>query len=590
MVIAAKREIMSRTKWLWLYFRPYWRVELLAFLVMAVIAALALALPRAIQYLIDSLIPSLIASPNTSANLHKVTYFGLFLVGIYLAQVVFGWCRDYFSALIGARIIADLRSRLFDHLQRLPLKFFQTHQVGEMMSRLLSDVAQIQGLFSITLLMLMTNILMLAAVLIYLLTLNPTMTLVAMIPVPLTIFLSHFFGRKMNEIARQLQQAVASLSSRIQESFLSIKTIKAFGQEDVEHRKVNNILQGMTKLYIRNSVTNSLTVNLVHFINMIGPIVVLSWGTYLIAGGGMKLGALMAFYILLGFLYSPIQDLASTNIQIQVAMASVDRVREYLELPPAIVEDARPENLMPAKGEIEFRDVTFFYEENGFRLEHFNLSVKPKEKLAIVGPSGSGKTTVVNLLMRFYDPQNGAVLLDGVDLKKLSIKSLRDNISLVDQDPLLFRATIFENITYAKQNATENEVEQAARVANIHDFISALNSGYRSEVGERGVTLSGGEKQRVCLARAVLKNPAILILDEATSALDSRSEHLIQEALNHILVDKTAIIIAHRLATVQHADRIILIENGRIIDEGRHDELLNRSPLYRELAQKQLRA
>jgi ABC-type multidrug transport system fused ATPase/permease subunit len=580
---------MTKYKRLWTYFRPYWRKELIAFFVMALLAALALALPGAIQYLIDDLIPSLIASSDSSANLHKVFYFGLFLLGIYLMQVILSWVRDYLSAYIGANIIADLRSTLFNHLQNLPLKFFQTHQVGEMMSRLLSDISQIQSLFSFTLLILLTNILMLAAVLIYLLNVNPIMTLVAIIPVPLTILLSHFYGKKMNAISLKLQQNIATLSSRFQENFLSIKTVKAFGRENFEHKKVNNILQGMTKLYIKNSVTNSLSSNLVHFINTIGPIIVLSWGTYLIAGGTMKLGALMAFYMLLSYLYSPIQDLASVNIQVQTAMASVDRVFEYLDLYPAIKEIDNPLIIEKVSGNIELKNVCFYFEENGFRINNFNLSIRAKEKLAIVGPSGSGKTTIVNLIMRFYDPISGAISLDDIDLKKLAVKSLRNNISLVDQDPLLFRASILENIRYSFAEATMEQIIEAARAANIHDFISGLPNGYESEVGERGVTLSGGEKQRLCLARAILGNPAILILDEATSALDSKSEQLIQESLGRILTDKTAIIIAHRLSTVQHADRIVVLDKGQIVGQGRHEELLECSSLYKELVKSQLK-
>ena len=262
---------------------------------------------------------------------------------------------------------------------------------------------------------------------------------------------------------------------------------------------------------------------------------------------------------------------------------------EYLDYPPAVIESASPVTLALPRGIIELKDISFRYEENGFKLERFNLKIAAREKVAIVGPSGAGKTTLINLVMRFYDPDSGEISLDGINLKNLSLASLRSSISLVDQDPLLFRATIFENVVYGKADASRDDVIAAARVANIHDFIAALPDGYDSQVGERGVTLSGGEKQRLCLARAIIKNPAVLILDEATSALDSRSEHLIQEALQNILKDKTAIIIAHRLATVQFADRIIVLENGQITGEGNHDSLMASSSLYRELASKQIR-
>ncbi len=580
---------MKKFNRLWGYLKPYWHLELLAFLVMALLAGLALVLPGSVQYLIDDLIPSLTEKPDASDNFRKVVYFGLFLVGIYLANVLFSWLRDYLAAYIGANIIADMRSQLFRRLENLSMKFFQSHQVGEIMSRFLSDINQIQGLLTSTLLVFLTNILMLFAIVIYLLTINPLLTLIAIVPVPLTIVFSHIFGKKLHFIVKSLQETVAKLSARLQESLLSIKTIKAFGQEEAEKKKIDSILKKLTGLYVKTSTTSSLSVNLVHFINMLGPIIVLSWGTYLIAGGSMKLGALMAFYMLLTYFYSPIQDLASVNIQVQTAMASVNRIFEYLDYPPAVVESAVPVKLERARGIIEFRDVSFQYEKNGFKLERFNLKIGAKEKLAIVGPSGSGKTTLINLVMRFYDPDTGEIILDGINLKDLALSSLRSNIALVDQDPLLFRASIFDNITYAKSDATMDEVTAAAKIANINDFIAALPEGYQSQVGERGVTLSGGEKQRICLARAIIKNPSVLILDEATSALDSRSEYLIQEALQNILVDKTAIIIAHRLATVQFADRIIVIDQGKIAEEGKHESLMQNSPLYRELASKQIR-
>ena len=575
----------SRIRRLWGYLRPYWQLEALTFLVMTVLAGLALALPAAIRYMIDDMLPSLVENPRISV----VLYFGLVLAGIYFTYVLFGWLRDYLAAYIGANIIATIRSQLFFHLERLSLKFHQTHQVGEMMSRLLSDVNRVQGLLTSTLLVFLTSILMVMAMILYLLSINWLLTLVAIIPVPLTILLTNTFGKKLHRITRSLQETIAQLSARLQEAFLSVRTIKAFGREEFEKGKVDSILSRLTRLYIENSVTTSLSVNLVNFINMLGPIVVLAWGTYLIAGGSMKLGALIAFYMLLTYMYSPIQSLASTHIEVQAAMASVNRLFEYLDIPPAVVEDANPITLKHTSGEISFKNVSFSYNDSGFRFEDFSLTIRSKEKVAIVGPSGAGKTTLINLIMRFFDPDLGAITLDGMDLRRLSLQSLRDNIALVDQDPLLFKTTIFNNIAYSNPEAGLDGVVRAAEVANIHHFVSSLPDGYDSDVGERGVTLSGGEKQRLCLARAILKNPPVLILDEATSALDSNSEQLIQQSLRQILVDKTAIIIAHRLSTVQHADRIITLDNGKIVDEGTHQQLIESSALYRDLAAKQLK-
>ena len=580
----------AKAKRLWGYLRPYWHLQLAMLLVMGVLAVLVIALPIAIQYMIDTLIPNLIETRGSGVTLQPVVLFGLFLVGVYLADVLFAWIRDYLAGIVGAGIIRDIRSQLFFHLERLSLKFHQEHQTGEIMSRLLSDVGRIQELLASTTLMLITNIMMLAAILVYLLSTNWLLTVVAVVPVPLTIHFTRFYGIKLNRLATQIQESVASLSSRFQETLLSIKTVKAFGQEEREKGSVDGVLKNLTHALVRNSWMMSLAVNVVNFINMIGPIVVLGWGVYLVVTGDMKLGELIAFYILLTFLYSPIRGLAETALQFQTGMASVNRVFEYLDIPPAVVEAREPVVPERLDGEVRFDRVDFSYGESNFRIQDLSLEIHSGEKVALVGPSGSGKTTLVNLALRLFDPDRGRVLFDGIDLRRLPIQFLRDHVALVDQDPLLFRGSIRDNIAYGKPEATHDEIETAARVANIHDYVVGLPDGYQSVVGERGVTVSGGEKQRLCLARAIIKDPKVLILDEATSALDSTSERLIQDSLAHILVDKTAIIVAHRLSTVQHADRIVVLDSGRIVDQGRHDDLISRCPLYRELAARQLLA
>ncbi len=579
---------MSKTRKLWAYIKPYWHLELLTFVVMIILAGLMLAVPVSVQYMIDTLIPSLINQTSGDIDFSKIVTFGLFLMGIYLGQVGFSWLRDYLAAYIGANIIAHMRSRLFSHLERLPLAFFQSHQVGEVMSRFLSDINAIQGLLVSTILMLLTNVILLTGILTYLITIEWKLTLIAVIPVPVTIFVVKKLGIRLHTINRMIQETTAAFSALLQESFLAIKTVKAFGREDTEKDKVDTAVIRMTDLYVKNSVLTSLIVFGVNFLNMLGPIVVLAWGTYLVASGEMLLGALIAFYMLLTYLYSPIQGLASVHIEIQRAMASVDRVFEYFDIPQTIIDPENPIALDAVSGAIEFRNVKFAYDPETTILDDLNLKIQPNEKVAIVGPSGAGKTTIINLLLRFYDPLSGAVRIDGIDLRDISIKTLRKHIALVDQEPLLFKTSIFNNIAYSVVNAKPEDVIRAAKVANVHSFIDSLPNKYDTEVGERGVTISGGEKQRICLARAILKNPAIVILDEATSALDSSSELLIQDALDGVLQDKTAIIIAHRLSTVQHADRIIAIDDGRLVGEGSHQELLKKSDLYRTLASNQL--
>ena len=578
------REIRKR---LWGYLRPYWRLQVLVFVCMMVLAGLALAMPAAMKYMIDDLIPNLIPAAGEEIDWRPAAWFGVLLLGIYFLRIVFGLAQDYLSTYIGASIMRDVRSELFAHLNLVSFAFYRRSQVGEIQSRTMSDVNQVQSLLAVTLLILVQNVLLLVGILIFLLTVNWQMTLIALVPVPATIWLSYFFGTRAHRIADMLQKTIARLHARLQETLSGQRTIRAFGQEQSEKAKVDLVMEDLSTFYIKSSVINSLTSYVVQFVNMLGPVVILAWGTYLIAGGSMKLGGLMAFYMLLAYLYDPVQSLASINVQVQTAMASVNRVFEYLDLPPGIVEDPSPIVLQEGKGIIGFDRVSYRYDDSGFGLEEFTLAIQPGETVAIVGPSGAGKTTIVNLLMRFFDPDIGTITMDGVDLRKIELASLRKHISLVDQDPMLFKMTLFENIAYADPNVSPEKVERAARIANIHDFITGLKEGYQTEVGERGVSLSGGERQRVCLARAVLLNPPVILLDEATSSLDSKSEELIQEALKTLLAGKTAIIVAHRLATIRNADRIIVMDQGRIVATGTHADLLDSSPLYRELAEKQ---
>lgn len=573
-------------KRLWRYLRPYWRLELVTFVTMVLIAGVTLAIPLSIQYMIDDLIPSLSAAEQF--ELRPIVLFGLVLVGIYFFNVLFAYIRDNFIGRISAGIVRDIRSDLFYHLEQVSLRFHHRNSVGELMSRILSDVDRVQELLTSVPLMFFANLFMLTAILVYLLQVNWVLTLVALIPVPLTILLSHSFGRRMHKIINEYQQSFARLSARLQEALSSLTTVVAFGQEKRERARVDQESNRLGGWIVKSSVTASLSANLIHFVNMLGPIVLLAWGTYLVADGSIKLGALIAFYLLLTYLYQPVQDLASINVEIQSALASVYRIFEYLDLEPAVVEDPNPVCPKQITGAVEFNSVRFWYEEDGFVLDIEHLKIEPGETIAVVGPSGAGKTSLINLLLRFFDPQEGSVLIDGIDIKRLGLHTLRGSIGLVEQSPVLFKSTIFDNIAYSNSGATAERVKHAARVANIADFIESLDQGYQTPVGERGDTLSGGERQRICLARALLKDPPILILDEATSALDSKSERLIQQALRGVLVNKTAIIIAHRLATAQFADRILVMENGRIAASGTHEQLMTDSATYRELAVNQM--
>lgn len=584
----SKSRDSRRFKRLWIYLKPYGRLQALTFAVMVVLTGLALALPAAIQYMIDTLIPGLVQSHGPRVNLAPVFRFGAFLLCIYLLNLLFAWLRDYLVARVGSEIIKDLRVQLFAHLQRLPLSFHGKHQIGELMSRLLSDVGRLQDLLTVTLLMLFTNVLMLAGVLAYLLNTNWMLTVVAVLPVPLTVYATGRLGGRLSTLMTEVQRRMAGVSATLQETLLGIRTIKAFGREEFATHRVELALRELNPLLVKASVTSSLGVNLAQFINVIGPIVVLAWGVYLVAGGHMKLGELIAFYILLTYLYSPIRGLAETHLQVKSAMVSADRIFEYLDLEPAVAEAASPVEFDWAAGEVRLEQVGLAHPNSNFRLENLSLVVAPRETIALVGPSGAGKTTVLHLIMRLFDPQSGSVLLDSLDLRAIATSKLRRHVALVEQEPFVFHASLYDNIACWRPGLGEPEVTLAARAARIHEFASALPDGYQTIVGERGVNLSGGERQRLCLARALAGDPTVLLLDEATSALDSVSEQLISESLSTILSGKTAIIVAHRLATIQHVDRIVVMDAGRLVDEGSHTELMKRCGLYRELAQHQM--
>ncbi|MEE8577764.1 MAG: ABC transporter ATP-binding protein, partial [candidate division Zixibacteria bacterium] len=402
-------------KRLWRYLKPYWHLQAATFVVMMCMAGLALAIPASVKYMIDDLIPGMVATAETGIDWKPAVWFGALLLSIYLARVIVSLVQDYLATRIGASILCDIRSELFGHLETVSLWFYQKHQVGEITSRILSDVSRVQNLLAVTFLMFLQNVIMLVGILVFLLWVDWKMTVVAIVPGPLTITLSHFFGVKVHVIARRMQETIARLHGRIQEAFTGIRTIRAFGQEKAERDKLDGVMSDLKGLYIKNTIVTSLAHSLVHFVNMLGPVVVLAWGTYLIAGGTMKLGELMAFYMLLTYLYEPVQSLASINVDVQAYMASVKRVFEFLDLPPAVEEATDPVILKDVRGAIHLDHVNFQYNETGFGIHDVSLEIRQGETIAVVGPSGAGKTTLINLIMRFFDPDSGRITLDGLD-------------------------------------------------------------------------------------------------------------------------------------------------------------------------------
>jgi subfamily B ATP-binding cassette protein MsbA len=579
------------------YLKPYWFREVLVLLCMIVSIFLTLPLPLALKYLIDSVF---ISGPMKPLNLYffQITlstresqlFWVVILVAVaYLAEGLFLFLRDYLYTVIGSNIIANIREKLFDHVQTLSLRFFHREQVGTIMSRILNDVMRFQDLITSTLLVMLTDFFSAVIIMAILLKMNWQLSLISFAIFPLFVVVIKFFASKVRQANWQVMDKISQVSGNVQESLSAIRLIKSFSNEKLQTQKLSSKLKEMVKAFIRNSILTSSSTHLTLLLAMLGPLLLLWLGGSKVINGTLSLGTLIAFYTFLGRLYGPVQRLATANIEVQGSLAAIDRVFEYFDLEPEEEDLAEAIELKSVRGDIVFENVNFSYNGEKNALENINLEIKSGESVALVGPSGSGKSTLINLLLRFYDPNCGKILLDGIDLKKIKIESLRKNIGVVDQEAFLFNASLKENISYGKRDASLGEIKSAAKAANIYDFIESLPEKYETVVGERGVKLSGGEKQRITIARAILKNPKILILDEATSSLDSESEGLIQQALKTLLQEKTSLVIAHRLSTILSADKIIVLEDGKIVEAGQHFELLEKGGVYRKLYDEQFK-
>jgi ATP-binding cassette, subfamily B, bacterial MsbA len=570
---------------LWPRLRPYRGALAIAVVTLLLSSAIGLAFPGVVRYLLDA------AFVHGDRRMLDRIAAGLLI--LFIIQAFLNYAQAYLLSATGERAVAGLRRELFSRLLDMPPGFFADRRTGELTSRLTADVALVQGVMSHQLAEFSRQVIQLVGAIVLLTLRQPRLTLTALSvapPVVLTIF---YFGRRLRRITTGVQDRVADANAVAEEALSQIRTVQSFVQEDTERARYGaRVLEGVTQA-IRRARVRGVFVGIITFASFSGMVIVLWQGGRLVLDGRLTPGSLVEFLLYTIFIAASIGGLASFFSAYQEAVGAVERVFEIIESTPRIADPPSPVTL-PARvrGEVAYENVAFRYRpeaEAPWTLQNISLSVRPGEVVAIVGPSGGGKTTLVSLLPRFWDVDEGRITLDGEDIRSLRLADLRHAIGIVAQEPALFSGSVAENIAYARPGAGRADVEAAARAAHAHEFVERLPEGYDTLVGERGVKLSGGQRQRVAIARAILKDPAVLILDEATSSLDTESERLIEDALGRLLVGRTTLIIAHRLSTVRRADRLLVLDQGRIVEEGSHSELLARGGLYARLYQRQFR-
>ena len=583
------------------YFLPYWPRWLVIFACIGATAGLNVLPPFAVAVIVDRAIP-------TSDGLLLGLLAGA-MVGLAMTSGLIGVLQQSVTARVGQNIMFDLRQAMFQHLQQMSLRFYTSTRSGEIVSRINNDVQAVEGTVTGTLVTIAGNIATLTATSIALLSMNWKLTLVAITVVPAFYLPSRIVGGIRRRLAVQTQESHASLLAFLSERLHvgGSLLMNIFGQRQADAAAFADAAARMRELHVRQTVVGRWLFMILSVFSAMGPALIYWYGGFQVMRGGLTTGRLIAFAALLTLLYRPLVQLASVYVDIQASVAVFERIFEYLDLAPDVSNAPQPVPLQQTTGQMRFENVGFSYpaplslladetpEPAGadapeqFALRNVTFAINPGEKVALVGPSGAGKTTITYLLPRFYDPGEGIITLDGHDLRNLELETLRRHIGMVTQETFLFHATVRENLLYAKPEATDADMIEACRAANIHDFIEGLSEKYDTVVGERGFRLSGGEKQRLSIARALLKDPAILILDEATSNLDATTEYLIQTALEKLLHGRTSLIIAHRLSTILNADRIVVMQNGQVEDFGRHEELIARGGLYARLFQQQFK-
>ncbi|MCL0039782.1 ABC transporter transmembrane domain-containing protein [Nitrospinaceae bacterium] len=557
------------------YARPYTKSIIFAFTCLILTSMISLALPLIVRNMINAVVVL-----KNSDLLNSLTRD---LVIIILFQAAFAITHNYILGFIGHRVTADFRIELFSHIQSLSLRFFQGRRVGEILSRMSSDITVIQNaLVSIPVAVLRQTITLLGALAI-IFYLNWKLTGLILLVLPPLMLFARIFGKRLRNLSEKVQDKIAHALVVLEEVASSIKIVKSYTRELYEKKRFENEIESAFEQSIGKVRISSSFGPLILGLTFLVSTILIWYGGQQVMQGTTTPGELAAFFLYALIMAGPIGTFVKIYTQLQETLGAMRRVNEILDIKPLVNNPENPVKLTSLKGHVCFSEVIFGYEDGTPVLNRVSFDIHPGKTVALIGPSGAGKSTTVQLLLRFFDPQSGKIQIDGDDLKSLDLESYLSQVALVPQETLLFGGTIRENILYGKLDATDTEMIEASKSANAHEFIVEFSNGYDTLVGEKGTKLSGGERQRIAIARALLKNPKVLVLDEATSALDNQSEMLIQEALEKLMVGRTTFIIAHRLSTVHNADKIIVMDKGSVVESGTHKELMSNEGLYHHL-------